>query len=158
LTLKSGLPPIARRDARVLILGSLPGDASLAAQEYYAHPRNQFWPLVGVVIGRDIAAMDYSARVDALSIAGIALWDVVAEAHRYGSLDEKIRNAQANDLRSFASQLGQLRAVAFNGKKAAVLAAGAFDGLPVNIGNLPSSSPAYSLSWATKVATWGELS
>lgn len=82
LNIKAGLPPIVRADARVLILGSLPGDASLAAQEYYAHPRNHFWRLVSGVTGCDLAALDYPARVNALLMVGIALWDVVAEAHR----------------------------------------------------------------------------
>lgn len=155
---KIGLPPIARGDAQVLILGSLPGDASLAARQYYAHPRNHFWQLVGGVIGRDLGAIEYSARIHALQMAGIALWDVVAEANRPGSLDQKIRNAQANDLRAFAGKLPHLRAIAFNGKKAAALAMDAFDQLPVDILYLPSSSPAHAINAITKSAAWGVLS
>ena len=146
-----------RADARVLILGSLPGDASLSAQQYYAHPRNHFWTLVSEVAGSDLTVMDYPARIAALQAAGIALWDVIGEAHRPGSLDQKIRDACANDLRGFVSQLPDLRVVAFNGKKSAALAAGMFDGLAVDRITLPSSSPAYTLALGTKQVAWSAL-
>ena len=146
-----------RADARVLILGSLPGDASLSAQQYYAHPRNHFWTLVSEVARSDLTVMDYPARIAALQAAGIALWDVIGEAHRPGSLDQKIRDACANDLRGFVNKLPDLRAVAFNGKKSAALAAGMFDGLPVDIIHLPSSSPAYTIGTAAKGETWAML-
>ncbi len=154
---KVGLPPIARGDARILILGSLPGDASLSASQYYAHPRNHFWQLVGDAISIELVAMDYAERVATLQRAQIALWDVVSEADRPGSLDQKIRNAQLNELRAFAGQLPYLRAIAFNGMKAAALALGAFDDLPVDILQLPSSSPAYTISTADKAKAWAML-
>ena len=157
LSVKVGLPPIARSDARVLILGSLPGDASLAAAQYYAHPRNHFWRLVGSVIARDLVPMDHPARIEALQSAGMALWDVVGEATRLGSLDQQIRNARVNDLRAFAATLPHLRAVAFNGNKAAALAGRAFDGLQLEVLHLPSSSPAYTIDAATKGAAWAAL-
>ena len=146
-----------RVDARVLILGSLPGDASLSAQQYYAHPRNHFWSLVSEVAGADLTIMEYPVRIAALQAAGIALWDVIGEANRPGSLDQKIRNARANDLRGFVSQLPDLRAVAFNGKKAAALASGMFEGLPVDIIHLSSSSPAYTIGAAAKGESWAML-
>ena len=102
LSRKAGLPPIVHGDARVLILGSLPGDASLAAVQYYAHPRNQIWTLLGRVVGCDLVAMEYSARIKAIDLAGVALWDVVCEAHRPGSLDQKIRHVRLNNLPKFA--------------------------------------------------------
>ena len=101
--------------------------------------------------------MDYPARIAALQAAGIALWDVIGEAHRPGSLDQKIRDACANDLRGFVNKLPDLRAVAFNGKKSAALAAGMLDGLAVDRITLPSSSPAYTLAFDTKQVAWSAL-
>lgn len=145
---------MVRPDARVLILGSLPGDASLSANRYYAHPRNHFWALMAGVTGRDLPALEYAERLEALKMSGVALWDVVAAAKRKGSLDTKITDARLNDLRSFAEQLPHLQAVAFNGKKAAMLARNALAGLPVAILALPSSSPAHAVPLATKAAAW----
>lgn len=158
LSLKTGLPPVMRCDARVLILGSLPGDASLVAQEYYAHPRNQFWRLVGGIIGCNLAGINYPARLDALQMVGIALWDVIGEADRPGSLDQKIRHAQINDLREFVGRLPHLRAIAFNGKKAGALVGNMFARMSVDILHLPSSSPAYTIDAATKAEAWSVLS
>jgi hypoxanthine-DNA glycosylase len=80
--MKIGLVPVTRSDARILILGSLPGDASLSAKQYYAHPQNQFWTLVSGVIQQDLVAVDYATRIIALQSAGIALWDVIGVANR----------------------------------------------------------------------------
>lgn len=157
IDLKRGLPPIARADAKLLILGSLPGDASLAAARYYAHPRNQFWRLIGGVIGSDPALMAYTDRIAAVVASGVALWDVVGSAHRAGSLDHNIRNEQLNDLCQYVKSLPRLRAVAFNGKKAGLLAADAFDGLPIAVLHLPSSSPAYTMHLNAKAVLWAEL-
>jgi double-stranded uracil-DNA glycosylase len=157
LSLKPGLPPIVRDDAKILILGSLPGDASLKVRQYYAHPRNHFWQLIGDVIGRNLVMLEYPARIRALRDAGIALWDVVGEAHRHGSLDQKIQYAQLNDLCTFVSRLPDLKVIAFNGKKAGSLGAPAFDGQPVDLLHLPSSSPAYTLDLRTKAKHWVAL-
>ena len=83
---KRGFAPVVDERTRVLILGSLPGDASLRAGQYYGHPQNAFWRLVGGVIGRDLAALPYDERLAALRAAGVGLWDVVASAERPGSL------------------------------------------------------------------------
>lgn len=154
LSRKAGLPPIMRIDARVLILGSLPGDASLAASQYYAHPRNQFWQLAGTAIGVDLTRLRYPERLEALQTARIALWDVVGEAHRPGSLDQKIRDVQVNDLRAIIELLPQLRVIAFNGQMAAKLARTMFDAVPIVCITLPSSSPAYTLALGTKQTAW----
>lgn len=127
----------------MLILGSLPGDASLAAQQYYAHPRNRFWQLAGAVIGADdLPALPYPARLVQLVAAGIGLWDVLASAERPGSLDTAIRAGTAADLPALAGALPQLRAIAFNGAKAAQLGRRALGGGPWALIDLPSSSPA----------------
>jgi double-stranded uracil-DNA glycosylase len=155
--LKTGLPPIVRSDARVLILGSLPGDASLAAQEYYAYPRNHFWPLLSSIVGSNLVGMEYKERIDALHSARIALWDVIGKAHRPGSLDQQIRRARINDLRKFTTGLPDLRAIAFNGQKSAALAANAIDGMPLEVVRLPSTSPANTLNFEAKRNIWAVL-
>lgn len=154
---KRGLPPVFRSGARLLILGSLPGDASLAAQRYYAHPRNQFWTLVGGVIGRDLPAMDYPARLEALAEARIALWDVVAGAVRPGSLDAALRDVRLEDVGALAARLPELRAVAFNGGTAARLGMKLAGLAHVRRIALPSSSPAYTAPLADKCAAWDAL-
>ena len=93
---KKSMAPVGSQDARLLLLGSLPGEASLAAQRYYAHPTNQFWRLLGAAIGEELAALDYEARLERLAERDIALWDVVGEARRQGSLDGAIRGATPN--------------------------------------------------------------
>lgn len=160
MTIKVGLPPIWRADARLLLLGSLPGDASLARARYYGHPQNRFWRLMGGVVGVELQALDYDARIAALKDAGVALWDVIAQARRAGSLDSAIREERANDLGSLIAALPGLRAIAFNGGKAAKGGLKALAGLRPDIERitLPSSSPAYaSLSFERKAAAWAEL-
>lgn len=142
---------------RLLVLGSLPGEVSLAARQYYANPTNQFWRLLGSVIGEDLHALGYAARLDCLLAHGVGLWDVIQSAHRAGSLDTAIRDYQARDLRGFASGLPNLRAIAFNGGKAAAVGRkqwGADDGA-IALVDLPSSSAAYcSISLDAKQAQW----
>lgn len=156
MTLKKSFAPVAAADARVLILGSLPGDASLAAGQYYAHPRNQFWRLLGEVLGVALAELDYPARLAALQRHGVALWDVVNEAHRPGSLDMAIREARPNDLLGLVDSLPDLRAVGFNGATAAK-AGGQLEGLGLALLALPSSSPANTAAFADKLAAWRGL-
>ncbi|MDV3258145.1 MAG: DNA-deoxyinosine glycosylase [Sphingomonas sp.] len=152
------MAPAGSSDARLLILGSLPGEASLRAQQYYAHPRNQFWRLVGAAIGEDLADLDYARRLERLAARGIALWDAVETATREGSLDGAIRNALANPLRQFVTGHPRLEAIAFNGQAAARLGRLALVGLegPLLV-DLPSSSPAYTLPFAWKAERWAEL-
>ena len=142
------------------MLGSLPGEASLAAGRYYAHPQNAFWRLMGEVIGEDIAARPYDDRLAALLRHRVGLWDVVGEATRPGSLDTAIRDATHNDLATLVETLPELRMVAFNGGKAATdgrrLLAACADRL--RLVTLPSSSPAHaSLRFEQKAEAWGVL-
>jgi len=148
--------PVTRPDTRLLVLGSLPGAVSLAQARYYAHPQNQFWRLIGEAIGRDLAALDYEARLAVLLDAGIGLWDTVAAATRKGSLDADIRLHEASDLAALAATLPALKAVAFNGGTSARIGRRQLAGVPgLVLIDLPSSSPAYaSLSFERKRAAW----
>ena len=156
---KRGLPPIAHRDARLLILGSLPGDASLAARRYYAHPTNQFWRLLGVAIGEPLADLAYDERLARLAARAIALWDVIASASRRGSLDQAIRGAGANAVEQLLQDLPGLQAIAFNGATAAAI--GRRLVAPVAgelvLLDLPSSSAANTRPFAEKVQAWARL-
>ena len=157
-TVKRGLPPVARPDARLFILGSLPGDASLSAGRYYAHPRNSFWLLVGAVIGEDLQPLDYPARLDRLMANRIGLWDVVAYADRRGSLDQAIRNAGHNPLQAYFESFPALEAVAFNGGAAAAAGRRLLAGQRrLTLVDLPSSSPANTRPLADKLRQWRSL-
>lgn len=154
---KRGFPPVVDEKTRVLILGSLPGDASLAAGQYYGHPRNAFWRLMEGVIDAPLVALPYAQRLNALLAHGVGLWDVIAEAHRPGSLDAAIRDPAANDLVALTSALPALRRVAFNGGTAAKLGARLIGDRVATLA-LPSSSPAYAArTFAEKAAAWAAL-
>lgn len=154
--LLQGLPPVVSPQTRLLLLGSFPGVASLQAQQYYAHPRNQFWPLLSALLGQDFRAMDYATRLAALRQRGLGLWDVYASCERLGSLDSAIRQAQFNDLPGLLARLPQLRGIAHNGGESARgRRFTASVGLPVFV--LPSSSPANaSWSFERKRAAWAQ--
>jgi hypoxanthine-DNA glycosylase len=149
-----GLAPIARRDARLLVLGSFPSAASLVAQQYYAHPRNHFWPILGALWGIDLSRLPYARRVAALRTHGVALWDVYASCRREGSLDRAIEDARPNDLAALVSRLPRLAAIAHNGGESArAMRITCALGLPVH--RLPSTSPANaSWSFERKAAAW----
>jgi hypoxanthine-DNA glycosylase len=152
--------PVVAADTRVLILGSLPGAASLAIAQYYGHPRNNFWRLVGDAIGVALVEMDYAARLSALLAHRIGLWDVIAEARRKGSLDSEIRDHSNNDLLTLIDTLPELRTIAFNGATAAKIGLKALGARAerYRIVLLPSSSPAHAtLSLAQKDAIWRTL-
>ncbi|MDR3396337.1 MAG: DNA-deoxyinosine glycosylase [Pandoraea sp.] len=154
--LKRNFPPVVDAHTRVLILGSLPGEVSLAHQQYYAHPQNRFWHLVGEVIGEPLPSLPYAARLDVLRMHGVGLWDVVAEARREGSLDSNIRLHAGSDLAGLIDTLPSLRAVAFNGATAARIGQRALaqGGVTMPVVLLPSSSPAYTIPYATKRDAW----
>jgi TDG/mug DNA glycosylase family protein len=155
---KSSFAPIADQRTRVLILGSLPGEASLQRGEYYANPRNQFWRLIGEVIAQDFARRSYSERLELLKMHGIGLWDVVRSAERVGSLDADIRNHTANSLDEFAATLPALHAVAFNGAKAFAVGRTQFSQMGPVLIPLPSSSPAHAIAFERKADAWKQLS
>ncbi|MGV3770166.1 MAG: DNA-deoxyinosine glycosylase [Sphingobium phenoxybenzoativorans] len=158
-SLKSAFPPSIDTQTRVLILGSLPGERSLAANEYYAHPTNAFWWLVGEVIGEPLPALPYAERLARLKAHHIGLWDVIATAQRQGSLDGAIRDATHRDLAGLAATLPDLRAIAFNGGEAARRGRRQLAGVDrYALIDLPSSSAAYAgLPRDGKLAAWREI-
>jgi len=154
---KSSFPPVVDADCRILVLGSLPGEESLARQRYYANPRNQFWRLIGDVIGEALEPLAYERRLDTLLRAGVGLWDTVGSATRVGSLDGAIREVSANPLAPLVAGLPNLRAVGFNGGRSASLGMKQLAGSGLALVPLPSSSPAYTLSFAAKLERWRAL-
>jgi TDG/mug DNA glycosylase family protein len=154
-----GLPPVARSNARLFILGSLPGDASLAAQRYYAHPTNQFWRLLGSAIGEDLTPLSYDQRLGRLAERRIGLWDVIASAARRGSLDQAIRDVEHNRIEHLLHDFPEVRAIAFNGSTAAAAGRKLIGEPPDGICliDLPSSSAANTSPFAEKAAGWAVL-
>ena len=155
--IKHGLAPVVRANARLIILGSLPGDASLAAQRYYAHPRNQFWRLVGAAVGENLAGLGYEDRLDRLGERRIGLWDVIASAQRRGSLDQSIRCAGHNPLADYVAGLTDLEAVAFNGAAASAAGRKLLGDSSLAMIDLPSSSPANTRAFADKMEAWSAI-
>ncbi|SDX17154.1 hypoxanthine-DNA glycosylase [Lysobacter enzymogenes] len=155
-------PPMEVPGARALILGSMPGAASLAAGRYYAHPHNRFWPFMGELVGAG-PELDFAQRVEALAAAGIALWDVLAQCEREGSLDSAIRDdtAVANDIPGFLARHRQVGTILFNGAKAEQafrrFVAPTLARPDLSLIRLPSTSPANaSQGAAMKLAAWRE--
>jgi hypoxanthine-DNA glycosylase len=149
-----GFAPVLDAAVEAVVLGSFPSVASLAAGQYYAHPRNAFWVVMGEVVGEPLAPLAYPQRLQRLLAHRIGLWDVMAACDRPGSLDADIRNPVLNNLAGLRRRAPRLRAVAFNGAAAgrllpAALAAG------MHAAVLPSTSPAHAArSVAEKSLTW----
>jgi hypoxanthine-DNA glycosylase len=153
---KHGLPPVLGRGTRVLILGSFPGEASLAAQQYYAHPRNHFWSLVAVLIDAPLPTLPYRERLRQLRTNSIGLWDVIVACNRRGSLDGAIRMAERGEVGRVRRAAPAVAFVCFNGKTAArALPAWRDAGYATLV--LPSSSPAYTRPFAEKLAAWRQI-
>jgi hypoxanthine-DNA glycosylase len=155
-----GFPPIANASARVLILGSMPGEESLRAGQYYAHPRNTFWKLMSELLGVD-STSPYTVRVRQLQNAGVAVWDVLATCTRKGSLDSAIEPASiaANDFSAFFATCRNINHVFFNGATAErcfrVHVQPAMAQLELTQTRLPSTSPAHAaMSFAQKRNAW----
>jgi TDG/mug DNA glycosylase family protein len=155
---KSSFAAVVDSATRLLVLGSLPGEVSLRAAQYYAHPQNQFWRLMGAVIGVDLAAAPYDTRLALLRSRGVGLWDVVRSASRKGSLDTAIRDHQPNALAELAATLPALRGIAFNGATASKIGREALGPDPGwALVSLPSSSAAHTLRFEAKLAQWMTL-
>jgi len=149
--------PIAAPDAHTLILGSMPGVASLEAREYYAHPRNAFWPIMGALFSAG-SDLPYAERVARLKASGVAVWDVLQACEREGSLDSNIRAELPNDFDSFFAAHPAIRCIGLNGGKAAAsfrkhAALYLPSGAEVHV--LPSTSPAHAArSFEVKCDLW----
>jgi len=157
-----GFPPIAAADARVLVLGSMPSVASLAKQQYYGHPRNAFWPIMGRLFGAG-PELAYDERRRILSARGVAVWDVLRQCHRDGSLDTSIcRDSEAaNDFRAFFRGHPHIATLFFNGQKAEmafrrhVLPEVEQTAREFRYVRLPSTSPAHAgRSFEQKLSAW----
>ena len=152
--LLQGLAPVVTPTTRLVVLGSFPGRASLAAQQYYGHPRNHFWPILSALWSVDLPAMDYESRLATIRARGLGLWDVYAACRREGSLDSAIEDARCNDLASLKTIAPSLSAIAHNGGESA-RAMKASAALGVAVVKLPSTSPANaSWSFERKLAAW----
>ena len=153
---KHSFPPVVDPGVRLLVLGSLPGERSLAERRYYAHPQNQFWRLISPAAGRDLTVLAYDERLAALLEAHIGLWDVVASARRAGSADAAMRDIEGHDIAALAATLPHLRGLAFNGGTSLKhglkqLGSAAAD---YRIFALPSSSPLHAVGLAAKLPAW----
>jgi len=160
--LLKGLPPVAAPDADRLVLGSMPGEESLRRRQYYAHPRNHFWPIAGELFGAG-PALPYDDRLEALKRAKVAVWDVLGACRRPGSLDAAIDpdSVRVNDFAGFFAVHPGIRLIAFNGAYAEamfrtrVLLTGTPVPEDVELVRLPSTSPANaSTPFADKLAAW----
>jgi TDG/mug DNA glycosylase family protein len=154
-------PPVAKADATVLILGSMPGKESLKQNQYYAHPQNAFWKIMGELVGAH-PHLSYEERLHKLTSSHITLWDALASCERESSLDTHIRNETANDFATFFAQHPHITHVFFNGAKAEqsfnkfVLKKQKLP--PLNFQRLPSTSPAHAgMQYAEKMKVWREV-
>ncbi len=152
-----GLAPVLFADTRLVVLGSFPGAASLAAQQYYGHPRNNLWALLSTLWDEDLVGMDYAQRLAALRRHRVGLWDVYRSCEREGSLDSAIRLAVPNELAQLKVRAPQLQAVAHNGAESA-RSRRLTEQLGVDVHTLPSTSPANaSWSFERKLAAWRDV-
>ena len=152
-----GLPPVLDANTRVLVLGSFPGVASLRAQQYYGHPQNHFWKILGALWQLPLMTFTYPERMAALLDHGLGVWDVYGACEREGSLDASIRNAEVNDFAWVQRSCPRLEAIAHNGGES-FRHARHTEKLGVPVYKLPSSSPANAgWSFDRKLAAWAEV-
>lgn len=149
-------PPLYRPDARVLVLGTMPGVASLARGQYYAHPRNAFWR-IQFALWETPFSEDYEERKQLQLAHRVAMWDTVESCQREGSLDTAMREKRPNDIAGLAAKLPALRHVFCNGQAAYQEYLRYFSALPLPVTRLPSTSPAYTLAFGQKLVAWQAL-
>ena len=152
----TGFKPIANQSATILILGSMPSEASLLKRQYYAHPRNQFWLIIARVFSKDIQ-MSYRAKTTLLKESGIALWDVIASCKRKGSLDAHIKEVSVNDIPKLLKRYKNIRAIFCNGKTAFNMFEKKFKSIGLPVVCLPSTSPANTQPIEWKLKQWNRI-
>ena len=155
---KQGLPPISNKDSKVLILGTMPGEKSLLAGEYYYHPRNCFWKLISTIFGKEVPS-NYQEKKSLLLNSKISIWDVCEVCERQGSLDNEIKEESPNNLEEFLRNHPQIKTIIFNGGKSAKLFDKYFDrSNRYKYYTMPSTSPANAgLSWEFKLKDWSSI-
>ena len=151
-------PPAAAEGVRVLVLGSMPGVESLRQQQYYAHPRNAFWPIMGILFGFS-PALPYRKRLEKLNRAGVALWDSLAGCERSGSLDSNIREPVSNDIPGLLKKYPAIRSIFCNGTASYQFLkkyhGALFERSDLEIRQMPSTSPAAAMySFEQKLQQW----
>lgn len=152
-----GLAPVVAPNTRLVVLGSFPSEASLAAGEYYAHPRNHFWPILSVLWGMDLRGLPYAQRLAVVCQRGLGIWDVYASCYRRGSLDSSIEHARPNDLADLLQRAPRLEAFVHNGGESA-RSMRITRALGLAVYRLPSTSPANaSWSFERKLAAWRDV-
>lgn len=152
----TGFPPVVGVSPRILVLGSMPGVESLNKQQYYGHPRNQFWPIISLLFNIDLPA-DYWGRLKILKQNRIALWDVIHACRREGSLDSNLKDVEVNGFDHLIRKHKSIKAVFCNGQTSYKLFRkynGHID-LPIIV--LPSTSPAYTISLDEKLLAWKQI-
>ena len=153
---RRGLPPVIDVQTRVLVLGSFPGVASLAARQYYAHPRNHFWPIMAALLAEPLTTLPYPARLDRMRARRVGLWDIIVACRRPGSSDAAIRDAERGEVRRVRRVARELAVVCFNGNTAAT-AEPVWREAGYATLRLPSTSPAYTRPFDEKLAQWRAL-
>ena len=165
MTTLTGFEPVIKKNCRVLVLGSMPGVASLQKHQYYAHPRNAFWPIMEELFAIE-QSRAYEERCAMLSSAGVGVWDVLKSCKRAGSLDSNIESnsEQVNDFDRLVSDYGSIRFVFFNGGTAErlykkyTISSDLIENRNLHYRRLPSTSPAYaSISFQDKLAQWRKV-
>lgn len=156
MTKKYAFAPLIQKHSEILILGTLPGEDSLKFQQYYGHLRNAFWRIMGDLIGKHLTDCPYAEKCEQLLNNGFSLWDTLAHATREGSLDSNIRTPVYNDIPSLLHRYPCIHTIGFNGKQARKFFKIHENHLPydVDLYDLPSSSPAYTLPYEQKLMAW----
>lgn len=148
-------PPFINNETKILILGTMPGIASLEKQEYYAHPRNHFWKIIYTLFNTLPVSVNFDEKIKLLQDNKIGIWDVLEKCERKGSLDIHIKNHKPNDFESLFSQFPNIQKIIFNGKESHryfIKSFGQIKGITYYV--MPSTSPANTMSFENKLKIW----
>jgi len=151
-----GFPPIVNKHSKVVVLGSMPSVESIRIQQYYGHPRNQFWEMMKRLLKQNTIE-SYADKKKMVLEHGIALWDVVGSCQRTGSLDVNLREIQVNDFPCFLKKYPQIRAIFCNGQKSYRLFKGHYANIILPVFALPSTSPAHTMPLDRKLIHWKKI-